>query len=102
MNTMNRRVRKLEDRLWIGDGKRQRLLVIVCQAGLALALDKDRCIQILDACGFLPTGPMGIVDLGQIPDGLNAEGLERYLRKDGAKTCGLRGMTSENRSGGDA
>jgi predicted P-loop ATPase len=40
--------------------------------------------------GFLPTGPVGVVNLGQIPDGLNAEELERLLRKDGAEICGLR------------
>jgi hypothetical protein len=29
----------------------------------------------------LPTGPVGLVNLGEIPNGLNAEELERFLRK---------------------
>jgi hypothetical protein len=91
MRTVTRRIGKLEDRFWIGDRKRQCILLIVCKAGWGLALDRDRCIEILRECGFLPTGPVGLVNLGQIPDGLNAEELERFLREDGAETCGLRG-----------
>ncbi len=88
MNTIHRRVRKLEDRFWIGDGK-PGILLVLCHAGGRLALDQDRCIQILGECGFLPTGPVGLVNLLQIPDGLNAEKLERFLREDGAETRGL-------------
>ena len=51
---------------------------------------EDRCVQILRECGFLPTGPVGVVNLGDIPEGLNAEELERFLRKNGAETRGLR------------
>ena len=90
MKTIDGRIRKLEDRFWPGNGKPP-LLLVVCKAGWGLALDQDRCIQILGECGFLPTGPVGLVNLCQIPDGLNAEELERYLREDGAETCGLRG-----------
>ena len=90
MKTIDGRIRKLEDRFWIGNGK-QPLLLVLCHAGWGLALDQDRCIQILSECGFLPTGAIGLVDLLGIPDGLNAEELERYLREDGAETCGLRG-----------
>jgi hypothetical protein len=71
-------------------GKPQ-LLLVMTAAGRVLALDQDRCIQILRESGFLPTGPVGLVNLGEIPDSLNAEELERYLRKDGAEICGLRG-----------
>ena len=60
-------------------------------AAKRLALDQDRCIQILRECGFFPTGPIGLMNLGQIPDGLNAEELERFLRENGAETSGLRG-----------
>jgi hypothetical protein len=56
-----------------------------------LALDEERCIEILRECGHLPTGPgLGIVSLYEIPDGLNAQELERYLRKDGAETRDFR------------
>jgi len=62
------------------------------QGGLGLALDEDRCIQILHESGFLPSGPgFGLVSFFQIPDGLNAEELERFLREDGAETRGFRG-----------
>jgi hypothetical protein len=47
---------------------------------------QDRCIQILDEYGFLPTDPVGLVNLCQLPDGLSAKGLERYLRENGAET----------------
>src|SRR5258707_1137124 len=83
VTTINRRIRKLEDRYGLADGKPQ-LLLVVTLAGRVLALDQDRCIQILRECGLLPTGPVGVVNLGHIPEGLNAEELERYLRKHGA------------------
>src|SRR5260370_935190 len=96
MKTIDGRIRKLEDRLWIGDGK-PRILLVLCKAGWGLALDRDRCIQILGECGFLPTGPVGLVNLAQIPDGLNAEELERHLREDGAETRGFRGAHRNRR-----
>lgn len=46
-------------------------------------------MQILGECGFPPKGPVGVVNLGDIPNGLNAEQLERFLREHGAETCGL-------------
>ncbi len=72
MKTIDSRIRKLEDRFWSGNGKPP-LILVVCKAGWGLALDQDSCIQILDECGSLPTGPVGLVNLSQIPDGLNAE-----------------------------
>jgi hypothetical protein len=97
MRTVARRIAKLEDRFLPGNGKPQ-LLLVVTAAGKALALDQDRCIQILRECGFLPTGPVGLVNLGEIPNGLNAEELERFLRKDGEEICGLRSVQNH---GGD-
>jgi hypothetical protein len=73
----------------LGPGAEQ-LLMVVTTAGRGLALDQDRCVEILRECGFLPTGPVGLVNLGDIPKGLNAEELERFLRKNGAETRGLR------------
>jgi hypothetical protein len=90
MRTVTRRIGKLEDSFRPGNGK-PLLLLVVTAAGKRLALDQDRCIQILRECGFLPTGPVGLVNLSGIPDGLNAEELERYLQEDGAETRGLRG-----------
>ena len=58
----------------------------MCNAGWGLALDSDTCLQILRECDYLPTGcGFSVVFLCDIPDGLNAEELERYLRERGAK-----------------
>src|SRR6266581_8154320 len=95
MRTVTRRIGKLEDRFWLGNGKLP-LLLVFCRAGWGLALDKDRCIHILSECGFLPTGQVGLVNLCQIPDGLNAEELERYLRENGAETRGFREAQNED------
>ena len=48
-----------------------------------LALDLNTCSQILRECGFLPAGPIGLVNFLGIPDGLNAAELETYLREAG-------------------
>ncbi len=90
MKTIDNRIRKLEDRFWPTDG--ELILLVMCQAGWGLALDEDKCIQILRECGFLPTGPgFAIVNLCQIPGGLNTEELERFLRENGAETRGFHG-----------
>jgi hypothetical protein len=87
MKIIESRLRKLEDRLGTGDGK-PRILLIACKAGWGLALDMDTCVQILDECGSLPTGPVGLVSLLGIPDGLNAGQTERFLREhDAALKC---------------
>jgi hypothetical protein len=61
------------------------ILLVACRAGWGLALDEETCIRILGECGFLPTGPIGIVNLCDIPDGLNGEETERFLRESGAE-----------------
>ena len=95
MRTIARRLQRLESQF--GLGPTEQLLLVVTAAGRRLALDQDRCIQILRERGFLPTGPVGVVNLGQIPDGLNAEELETFLREDGADICGLR--SAQNHGG---
>ena len=95
MRTVSRRIEKLEDRLRPGNGKPP-LLLIVTAAEKMLALDQDRCVQILGECGFLPTAPIGLVNLAEIPAGLDAEELERYLRKHGAETRGFGGDSTEH------
>ena len=101
MKAISKRICKLESRLGLGPGTEQ-LLLVVTAAGRVLALDQDRCVQILRECGFLPTGPVGLVNLGEIPDGLNAEELERFLRKDGAEICGLRSARNHGGPAGGA
>ena len=40
-------------------------------AGRGLALDQDRCIQILRECGHLPTGPVDVVNLEYLYEALD-------------------------------
>jgi hypothetical protein len=89
MKAVVRRIARLEDRLGTADGKQQ-LLLVVCRAGWGVALDQDTCMKILSECGFLPTGRVGVVNLGTIPLGLNAEETERFLRENGSEICGFR------------
>ena len=58
-------------------------------AVVTLALDVNTCVRILRECGFVPTSGIGIVNLCNIPDGLNADEIETYLRMNGAEICGL-------------
>ena len=84
MKAIDSRIRRLQGRLCPDNGQPQRLWVLI-KAGYGLAIDQERCIEILDECGFLPTGRFGVVNFLGIPDGLNAEELERYLRTNGAQ-----------------
>jgi len=60
------------------------VLLVMSAAASELALDEKRCIEILRISGHLPIGPgFGIVNLWEIPEGLNARELERYLRRGG-------------------
>jgi hypothetical protein len=88
MRPVTSRIGKLEDTFLPGKGKPQLLLVMIA-AGNDLALDQDRCIQILRECGFLPSGSVGLVNLLGVPHGLNADELERFLREHGEETRGL-------------
>jgi len=64
----------------------------VYRSGQELALDEDACIQILRDCGKLPKGQMGLVSFLKVPDGLNADELEKFLREHGA---GIEPRTSD-------
>jgi hypothetical protein len=85
VTTITRRLCKLEDQFGTGDRKPQ-LLLVLCKAGWGLALDMDTCIQVLGECGSLPTGPVGLVNLLSIPEGLNAGQTEMLLRENGPRT----------------
>jgi hypothetical protein len=52
-----------------------------------LALDEDTCVQILDECGYLPSSGMAKVDLFDLPSGLNASEIKRFLQKNGARSA---------------
>jgi len=89
MRTITRRIDKLEIQLGIAAGK-PGLLLVVSAAACRRALDVDTCVNILRECGFVPTGPgIGLVNLLDLPDGLNAEELERFLRERGAELRSL-------------
>ena len=88
MKAMARRLRRLENQLSPTDGK-PTLLFFACNAAQVLALSDDACIQILRETGCLSTGRLGVVDLMKVPNGLNAEETERYLREHAAEICGF-------------
>jgi hypothetical protein len=77
---------RLEDQFGRGE-RMQRVLLVVCRAGWGLSLDQDRCIQILDESGFLSSFPTSLVDLSQIPNGLNETEMASFLRKYAAEIC---------------
>ena len=84
MRAISKRLCKLENRFGLGPGTEQKLWVVNI-VGRQLALDNSTCIGILRECGFLPTQRFGVVDLGNIPEGLNAKETERFLRENGAE-----------------
>lgn len=88
MKAIARRLRRLEDQSAPAEGK-QRVLAVLSKAGWEIAIDQDRCIEILDESGFLTTGPCGLVNLGNVPMGLNAEETERFVREHAAEICGM-------------
>jgi hypothetical protein len=86
MNAIRKRLCKIENQLGVGSGIEHKLWVII-MAGQELAIDTDSCIEILRECDFLPSARFGVVNLGVIPEGLNANDTERFLRERGAETC---------------
>lgn len=94
IKTVTNRIGKLEHRF--GIVKQPCMVVVATRSGCELALDDDSCIDILREGGFLPDGPQfAAVNLLQVPDGLNAKELERFLREHGAEICGARGVASD-------
>jgi hypothetical protein len=84
VTTISKRVHNLEKQFGTSAGTQQ-LLLVVSRAGWGLALDQDTCLRILGEAGFLPTGRMGIVNFLDIPEGLDAAEMEKFLRENGAK-----------------
>ena len=98
MKAIDSRIRRLQGRLCPDNGQPQRLWVTVL-AGCELALDIDRCVDILGECGFLSAGRFGVVSLCGIPDGLNARELEKYLRTNGTQEPGFSDRQSQMSAG---
>ena len=71
MKAVERRLDRLEDRL--APQRRKQFLIVVTDASQKLAPDSSRCVQILRDAGHRDTtNPSRVLDLGYIPDGLNA------------------------------
>ena len=86
MRTIQRRIRRVEDRFL--QGKSQGVRLVIRAAAVRLALDVDTCVKILEECGYLrDTGGASVVRLYDIPDGLGAKETERFLRERGAELC---------------
>jgi hypothetical protein len=84
MRTITRRIGKLKDLLLPRHAQHLRIWVLT-NPGCEFALELDKCGEILDECGFLPTGRFGVLNFCGIPDGLNAEELAKFLREWGAE-----------------
>jgi hypothetical protein len=83
MRTVSGRIDRLEQRLGIGKGRRMPLTIASLAYG---GLNKDKCLQILEECGFLHSQTY-LVNLCFIPLGLNEQELERFLRTRGVEPC---------------
>jgi hypothetical protein len=94
MKAIDSRIRRLQHQLCPDVGQEPRFWVSVI-FGREFALDQDKCIEILGEGGFLPKTRFGVLHFSGIPDGLDARGLEKYLRINGAKICG-RGSDQEH------
>jgi hypothetical protein len=86
MRSLKRRIRELEQGTGATPGGVQ---VLLTYEGVELALDFDRCADILAAAGFVQTGPgVSVLDFSGIPYGLSASDLANYLRQHGDEICG--------------
>jgi hypothetical protein len=99
MKAIDSRIRRLQDKICPEIG--QERLWFMNLVGGELALDLDRCAEILDECGFLPKARFCIVNLCGVPDGLNAKELEQYLRQNGTEASGF-GGSQKHLGSGDA
>jgi hypothetical protein len=90
MRTIGKRLLRLEQRLAPGEPPQ---LLFFCSSMYEGFLDIQRCRRVLGECGFLPTTPgMHIVNLWDLPEGLNGEEVDRWLREHGAETCNRNGL----------
>jgi len=87
MKAIHSRIRRLQQQLCLDEGQPQHIWMTVIY-GQQFALDRDRCIEILRECGFLPSSRFVVLHFFGIPHGLNAKELEQYLRRHGAQICG--------------
>jgi hypothetical protein len=71
-------------------------LLVVSAASWRHPLSVDTCVKILRECGFFPTGAgIDMVDLLHLPEGLDAQELEKYLREHGEVTQKFGGIQTD-------
>lgn len=63
------------------------IVLVVTDAGVCHALKDDECVDILKEAGFVGP-PLTLVRLCDLPVGLNAEELGRYLHDHGETITG--------------
>jgi hypothetical protein len=86
MRSLMRRIERLER--GSAHSNEGGLQMVLMRAGTELALDTQRCVEILRQSGRLKTGPyVSLIQLGHFPPGLNAEELEQHLREHGDEIC---------------
>jgi hypothetical protein len=96
MRTLQRRIGKLEQ-LTVAS-KQEGLLFTVERSDVVLALESDRCVEILRECGHVPSRRgLSILNFLRVPDRLNAQELERYLREHGDEICNGRPVAGRQR-----
>ena len=86
MKAIDSRLRRLQRQLCPDVGQEQRIWVLT-RPSYGLALNLDRCVDILGECGLLPPSRFGWLNFLGVPQDLNAKELEQYLRKNGASIC---------------
>jgi hypothetical protein len=82
MRTIDRRVSELEHRFGTAHTKTT-YVVVLMDAGSDLGTAQQTHITMLLETGSLHAGAFGVVDLSHIPDGLNAQEKEGFVREKG-------------------
>ena len=60
MRTITKRIHNLEKQFGTAEGHKP-VLFFVARAGWQLAIDQERCLQILEESGLLRKGPIGML-----------------------------------------
>jgi hypothetical protein len=90
MRTITKRIHELEKQFGTAEGQKP-VLFFLARAGWQLAIDEERCLQILEESGLLRKGPLGMLNFLHIPHDLNAEETETWVRENAADICGSLG-----------
>ena len=83
MKTIYRRLERLEEPVRLAAQKCR--VWAVRDVYRKLALDTNRCLEILDECGYFPKTRFAVAHFNKVPDGLNAHETEAFLREHGAE-----------------